>query len=118
MKKSAGFVVLFVLFLIAGVGCTNYQSSSMEEAKWVVEHEKDFKKHLQYFSVSSGNFMFGISLYLGDPYIYKSDPEIKLKSHSDRFIHVIIYETLSKRLKIAFLDDNRPPKIAFSKELD
>ncbi|MCD4705968.1 hypothetical protein K8R61_02705 [bacterium] len=110
-KKNYLFIII-VLLIFTWSGCTNCQESSREEAIFVVQKLPDFKKNIQYFSISSG---YSIILS-GDPFIYKVDESSK-KNEEIGFIHIVIYEKKEGGQKIVFLDDNRPPQIALKQSL-
>jgi len=110
MKKVSLFVVL--LFVVAIVACANTQSSSIEEAKYTVEHQSDFQEIIQYFSVEAVGLP---PIPANPPRIYKSDPEF-VKQYTN-FIHEIIYKTKSGSFKLVLLNDDKPPKIVATKEI-
>ncbi len=118
MKTKKNYLVVIVLLItviIVGFGCSNFQNSSMEEAKYVIEQLPEFKRHVQYFAISSGR-SFSIP---SDPCIYKSLPELFRETHGEGpdFVHMNIYENKNGLLCLALLNDSRPPKIIINKEL-
>ena len=116
-KNYLFIVVLLITIIIMNFGCTNIQSSSMEEAKYTVQQLPNFQKHIQYFSVSSGS-AFTTPVTINDPFINKFDPKLPSVETSEvSFVHVIIYENKQGSKWLTLLDDSRPPKIIIRKEL-
>ncbi len=127
MKK---FYNWFLVLLVCCAGCTNNQSSSLEEAQYVASQQLDFGSLIQAISVSSG-----ITLILSeDPFLWQTNPE--MKSVENSFVHLIIYETkdpmdalqittmsgvrkktVNKKCYLLILNDERPPKIVIKKEI-
>ena len=102
--------IVFVLFLVGVAmlmsGCTNKQSSSMEEAKYVVEHQPDCEKVTNYLNISSGSGLVPPD----DPLLYRSDP--KIAEGQLVVIHEIIYKKKGlPEFCLVLLDDEKPPKI-------
>lgn len=105
MKMKKNYLFIIVVLLTMTIGCTNSQNSSMEEAIFVAQKLPNFKKNIQYFSISSGYSFIAPE----DPFINKSLPE---KQNKDiLFVHIVIYEKKQGGQEIVFLDDSRPPKI-------
>lgn len=140
MKKFNWFLVVTILLVFCCTGCTNTQSSSLEEAQYVASQQPDFGSLIQAISVSSGE---AISLFLSkDPYLQQTNPKMELESgatvgnRSSNFVHLIIYEakyflnaspittvggiqkkTANKKCYLLILDDSRPCRIVAKKEI-
>lgn len=106
MKKLRLILVVLFIFFAA---CSNRQLSSINEAKYIIEHSADFQEFVQYLSVES------IGILSADPSIYKAEPSFGNQKNKE-FVHVIIYKTKSNSFKLVLLNDNRPPEVIAIKE--
>ncbi len=107
MRKIVHFIALLLAVVLITIGCTNLQSSSKEEAKYVVFSLPDCEKIIQYLNISSGRATFGDAK---DPFLLDSDP--KIAEGNPVIIHEIIYKKKGEeKYALVLLDDDRPPKI-------
>lgn len=102
------FISMFFVALLLLAGCSNIQRSSVNEAKYIIEHEEDFGTILEVFQLESGILGIGLAT---DPVVrsFKGD----LARNNDPFfaVHAIVYRTKNGRINLVFLSDTRPPKI-------
>ncbi|MBI4709201.1 MAG: hypothetical protein HY764_03300 [Candidatus Portnoybacteria bacterium] len=105
MKKIALFIVLLSLSALI-LACTNLQSSSEEEARFVVSSLSDCDRIIQYLNIRSGRAIDTPN----DPFIGGSNPMIT--EESSVIVHEIIYKKKGEeKYALVLLDDDRPPKI-------
>jgi len=108
MRKLKSILVLFLVSIAVLIsGCTNPQSSSMEEAKYVVEHLPDCEKVINYLCISSG---ISFDPTTQDPSLCGSDP--KICDGRPIVVHEIIYKKKGPPgFCLVLLNDDKPPKV-------
>jgi len=118
MFRKAFFVGL-VIFAGLVAGCSNSQSSSMEEASYQATKLSGWKENLWLFNISSGT---GLLFFSADPLLRNSTPKIGGYDYSleggDEIVYLLIWRDNSEKLWVSGFNDERPPKEVFTEPLE
>ena len=105
-------MTLFFVLTVILAGCSNHQQSSREEARYVMEHQEDFRAEILLQRIDSGT---ALGIFLGPDEPRWGDV---IKNNSFFFSYIAVYETKEGKKKILLLKDTRPPKVVFEKILE